>query len=212
MACGQKPQNHIKAGKRVKKNEEKENLRQTIMDAAWELFYEKGYESTTVNDIIKRAGTSKGGFYYYFKAKDELLNSLYAFFDREYEKFYATMDKSLNSLLQLRLLGQYVSYFIEGNVSPEFLCAMYKSQLSNQTQEHFLSPDRYYIKLVKKIISEGQEKGEIRDDIPVETLAHHVLAIERGIFIDWCVQAGSFSLGAQSFEFYSEFLKPQNAN
>ena len=197
----------------MEKNTEKDNLRQVIMDTAWELFYEKGYESTTVNDIIKRAGTSKGGFYYYFKAKDELLNSLYAFFDREYEKFYATMDKNLNSLLKLRMLGQYVSYFIEGNVSPEFLCALYKSQLSSQTQKNFLSPDRYYIKLVKKIIEEGQKKGEIRDDISVETLAHHVLVIERGIFIDWCVQAGGFSLGyfgAQSFEFYSEFLKPQN--
>lgn len=197
----------------MKKNTGKDNLRQTIMDAAWELFYRNGYENTTINDIIRKAGTSKGGFYYYFKAKDELLNSLYAFFDREYEKFYKTMDKSLNSLIQLKLLSQYVSYFIEGNVSPEFLCALYKSQLSNRTQEHFLSPDRYYIKLVKKIIAEGQEKGEIRNDISVDKLAHHVLVIERGIFVDWCVQNGGFSLGyfgAQSFEFYSEFMKPQD--
>ncbi|MBC5744089.1 TetR/AcrR family transcriptional regulator [Lachnospiraceae bacterium MD308] len=197
----------------MKKNIEKDSLRQTIMDAAWDLFYKKGYENTTINDIIRQAGTSKGGFYYYFRAKDELLNSLYSFFDQEYEKFYKTMDKSLNSLIQLKQLGQYVSYFIEGNVSPEFLCALYKSQLSNQTQENFLSTDRYYIKLVKKIIAEGQKKGEIRDDIPVDKLAHHVLVIERGIFVDWCVQAGSFSLGyfgAQSFEFYSEFMKPHN--
>ena len=197
----------------MKKNIEKDSLRQTIMDAAWDLFYKKGYENTTINDIIRQAGTSKGGFYYYFRAKDELLNSLYSFFDQEYEKFYKTMDKSLNSLIQLKQLGQYVSYFIEGNVSPEFLCALYKSQLSNQTQENFLSTDRYYIKLVKKIITEGQKKGEIRDDIPVDKLAHDVLVIERGIFVDWCVQAGSFSLGyfgAQSFEFYSEFMKPHN--
>lgn len=197
----------------MKKNIEKDSLRQTIMDAAWDLFYKKGYENTTINDIIRQAGTSKGGFYYYFRAKDELLNSLYSFFDQEYEKFYKTMDKSLNSLIQLKQLGQYVSYFIEGNVSPEFLCALYKSQLSNQTQENFLSTDRYYIKLVKKIIAEEQKKGEIRDDIPVDKLAHHVLVIERGIFVDWCVQAGSFSLGyfgAQSFEFYSEFMKPHN--
>lgn len=202
-----------KVWEKVKKNIEKDSLRQTIMDAAWDLFYKKGYENTTINDIIRQAGTSKGGFYYYFRAKDELLNSLYSFFDQEYEKFYKTMDKSLNSLIQLKQLGQYVSYFIEGNVSPEFLCALYKSQLSNQTQENFLSTDRYYIKLVKKIIAEGQKKGEIRDDIPVDKLAHHVLVIERGIFVDWCVQAGSFSLGyfgAQSFEFYSEFMKPHN--
>lgn len=50
----------------MEKKIEKDNLRQVIMDAAWDLFYEKGYENTTINDIIKRAGTSKGGFYYYF--------------------------------------------------------------------------------------------------------------------------------------------------
>ena len=48
-------------------------LRQKIIDAAWELFYENGYENTTVNDIIRKVGTSKGGFYYYFKAKEDLL-------------------------------------------------------------------------------------------------------------------------------------------
>ena len=40
-------------------------LRQKIIDTAWELFYENGYENTTVNDIIRKVGTSKGGFYYY---------------------------------------------------------------------------------------------------------------------------------------------------
>lgn len=34
-------------------------LRQKIIDTAWELFYENGYENTTVNDIIRKVGTSK---------------------------------------------------------------------------------------------------------------------------------------------------------
>ncbi len=42
----------------MKKNIEKDSLRQTIMDAAWDLFYKKGYENTTINDIIRQAGTS----------------------------------------------------------------------------------------------------------------------------------------------------------
>ena len=32
-------------------------LRQKIIDTAWELFYENGYENTTVNDIIRKVGT-----------------------------------------------------------------------------------------------------------------------------------------------------------
>lgn len=192
------------------REESKKNRKETIIDAAWELFYEKGYKNTTVNDIIERSGTSKGGFYYYFKAKDDLLNSLYAVFDREYEKFYNRMDKSQNSLLQLQQINQYVSYFIEANVMPELLAELYISQLTKKTQENFLSPNRYYIKLLSKIISEGQEKGEIRDDISVEELTHHVLLLERGIITDWCVKDGNFSLGykgTESFNFYTEFMK-----
>ena len=51
-------------------------LRQKIIDTAWELFYENGYENTTVNDIIRKVGTSKGGFYYYFKAKEGIISIL----------------------------------------------------------------------------------------------------------------------------------------
>ena len=195
----------------MNREKEKTGLKEEIKAAAWELFYEKGSEETTINDIIKKANTSKGGFYYYFKAKDELLHSLYSFFDREYEKFYDNMDKSLDSLVQLKQLSQYVSYFIEGNVSPELLAALYQSQLVKKKQDCFLNPDRYYNRLVRKIIAEGQEKGEIRRDMTVDELAHHVLLLERGIIMDWCVQNGGFSLGyygTRNFDLYIEFMRP----
>ena len=200
--------------KRWQKNEAKgEELKQQIIETAWGLFWEKGYEKTTVNDIIEAVGTSKGGFYYHFSAKEDLLNALYSVFDREYKKFYENMDKALPSLVQLKLLSQYVSYFIEGNVSSDLLAALYQSQLVKKCQECFLSPDRYYIRLVKKIIAEGQEKEEIRRDISVEDLSHHVLVLERGIIMDWCVQNGNFSLGyygTKSFDLYIEFMKAEN--
>lgn len=192
------------------KREKSNEMRQQIVDAAWELFEQKGYENTTVNEIIEKANTSKGGFYYHFKAKDDLLNSLYTIFDNEYESFYENMDKNLNSLIQLEQLSQYVSYFIERNVSFELLAALYQSQLAHKRQDCFLSPERYYMKLVKKIITEGQKKGEIRDDIDVDELVHHVLLLERGIIMDWCVQSGAFSLGyfgTRSYQLYTEFLK-----
>ena len=121
------------------------------------------------------------------------------------------MDKNLDSLMQLKLLSQYVAYFIEANVSPALLAEMYRSQLLQKQQESFWGEERYYMHLVKKIVSEGQKKGEIRDDIPAEELAHHVMSLERGIFVDWCVRNGGFPLGyygERSFSLYSEFMKP----
>ena len=54
----------------------KKSVKSRIVSAAWQLFYEKGYNGTTVDDIIELSGTSKGSFYYYFSTKDELLNTL----------------------------------------------------------------------------------------------------------------------------------------
>lgn len=186
-------------------------LKEHIMETAWELFYEKGYTGTTVDEIIRKAGTSKGGFYYYFKAKDELLNSLYLFFDREYQKYYEGMDRNLNHIMQLKLLNQYVFYFIEGNVKVDLLAALYQSQLARKQQDHFLSPNRYYMRLVRNIIAEGQKRGEIRTDKSVEELAKHILLLQRGTIMDWCVEEGKYSLGyfgSEGFQLYIEFLKP----
>ena len=62
------------------------NTKGKIINAAWDLFYEQGYEYTTVEEIIEKSGTSKGSFYHYFEVKDALLGSLSYIFDEEYEK------------------------------------------------------------------------------------------------------------------------------
>ena len=52
------------------------NTKARIVSAAWKLFYEQGYEETTVEEIIFESETSKGSFYHYFDGKDALLSSL----------------------------------------------------------------------------------------------------------------------------------------
>ncbi len=50
--------------------------RNELLDSAQDLFFSKGYEATTVADIMERAGVSKGGFYHHFTSKDDLLEAL----------------------------------------------------------------------------------------------------------------------------------------
>lgn len=47
-----------------------------LLDAAQALFFSKGYEATTVADIMERARVSKGGFYHHFSTKEDLLEAL----------------------------------------------------------------------------------------------------------------------------------------
>lgn len=49
---------------------------QEFLRAALTLFYEKGYEKTTIKDLIEKAGLSKGAFYHYFHSKEDLLDAM----------------------------------------------------------------------------------------------------------------------------------------
>ena len=63
--------------------------KQLIMEKAWELFSEKGFESTSVQQITDRCGISKGAFYLSFKTKDELIFSM---IDSYMQQFIADVD------------------------------------------------------------------------------------------------------------------------
>ncbi len=52
------------------------NLKNTIIEAATKLFARNGFEKTTMEEIIRKAGCSKGGYYHHFKSKDEVLESI----------------------------------------------------------------------------------------------------------------------------------------
>lgn len=54
----------------------RENARQKILDAGLELFAEAGFHSTSISQIAKKAGISKGLMYNYFESKEELLREI----------------------------------------------------------------------------------------------------------------------------------------
>ena len=67
--------------------------RQKILDASLELFGTKGYESTTISDIVKSAGISKGLIYHYFESKEDILRKLV-------DELMTRGDESMDSLFE----------------------------------------------------------------------------------------------------------------
>jgi len=63
--------------------------RQLIMDAARELFTTKGYETTTMSEVARKAGVAVGTVYLYFKNKNDLLYGVKEDWDNEFLKFMA---------------------------------------------------------------------------------------------------------------------------
>ena len=177
-----------------------------IVSAAWKLFYEQGYDNTTVDDIVEESGTSKGSFYHYFEGKDALLSSLSFLFDEKYEELMPTLDEKQDSIEKLLYLNRELFGMIENTVSLELLARLFSSQLITKGEKHLMDHNRVYYRVLRSIILQGQEKGEIRDDITVNEIAKIYAMLERGIMYDWCICNGDYSLKTYAASVMPVFL------
>lgn len=173
---------------------QKTSTKRKIVSAAWKLFYEQGYDHTTVDQIIKESGTSKGTFYHYFNGKDGLLSSLSYLFDEKYEELLQEMDPNMNSFEKLMYLNQELFAMVESQVSKELLASLYSSQLVTKGDKHLLDQNRVYYKMLNKIAAEGQQRGELTMKMPSYEIAKVYALCERALLYDWCLSGNEYSL------------------
>ena len=170
------------------------NTKGKIIEAAWDLFYRQGYDDTTVEEIIAASGTSRGSFYHYFEGKDALLSSLSYLFDRKYEELSSTLDPDMDRFDQLMYLNRELFAMIENSISLDLLARLYSSQLVTRGDKHLLDHNRIYYKLLRQIVLEGQQRGELREDLPVSEMVRVYALCERALIYDWCLSEGDYSL------------------
>ena len=183
------------------------NTKGKIIKAAWELFYQNGYEDTTVEEIIERSGTSKGSFYHYFKGKDALLSSLSYLFDERYEELMEEIDPKMNVFDKLMLLNHELFLMIENEISLDLLARLYSSQLITRGEKHLLDHNRTYYKLLRQLALEGQEKGELRTDVSANEIVRTYALCERALLYDWCIFGGEYPLHHYSDQMMPRFIK-----
>jgi AcrR family transcriptional regulator len=170
------------------------NTKGRIISAAWKLFYEQGYEDTTVEDIVFESETSKGSFYHYFDGKDALLGTLAYVFDEKYEKLMCEMDPQLEASDKLIYLNHELFAMIESSISMDLLARLLSTQLLTRGEKHLLDRNRTYFKLLRTIITEGQKAGQLREDRTVNEILRAYALWERALLYDWCLSGGAYSL------------------
>lgn len=182
------------------------NTRSRIVSAAWKLFYEQGYDDTTVEEIVEESGTSKGSFYHYFSGKDALLSSLSDLFDDKYQELIPTLEEDMDSFDKLMYLNQELFLMIDNSVSLDLVARMYSSQLVTAGEKHLMDHNRLYYKLLRQIVSEGQKKGELREDATVNEIVKAYALCERALIYDWCISNGDYSLSQYAKTMMPVFL------
>lgn len=182
------------------------NTKGRIVDAAWELFYEQGYENTTIDEIVERSETSKGSFYHYFDGKDALLSSLSYLFDKKYDELKLQIPADMNSYDKLLYLNHELFLMIENRISLDLLARLFSTQLTTAGEKHLLDHNRTYFRLLRQYIIEGQNRKQIKTEFSVNEIMKAYAMYERAILYDWCLCNGEYSLYQYSDKMLPLFL------
>ena len=183
------------------------NTKGRIVSAAWKLFYEQGYDNTTVEDIIFESETSKGSFYHYFEGKDALLGSLSMIFDEKYEELRQEMDPDMHAVDKLIYMNHELFTMIDNTVSVELLARLFSTQLTTKGEKHLLSRDRTYFKLLHQVVRQGLERHELRGDLTANEIINDYAMFERGLMYDWCLSDGDYALARHADRLMPMYLR-----
>lgn len=182
------------------------NTRSKIVSAAWRLFYEQGYEDTTVEEIIFESGTSKGSFYHYFDGKDALLTTLSTVFDDKYEELLPNLTDDMTGMQKLLYLNAELFALIENTVPIEILTRLLSTQLVTNGEKHLIDKNRTYFKIIRKIVTEARAKGEFTDRMSASEMVKLYALAERALMYDWCLCGGEYSLKTYSQKVMPMFI------
>ena len=177
-----------------------------IVSAAWKLFYEQGYDNTTIDDILDEAHASKGSFYHYFDGKDSLPASLGYLFDEKYAELSETMDKDMNPIDKLIYMNHELFLMLENTVSVDLLSRLFSSQLI-QAERSLLDNNRTYYKMLRQITIEAQQQNLFRPEFTTNDITRAYAMFERGLMYDWCLSSASYSLTHNAGQMFPAFLK-----
>ena len=152
--------------------------RSRIREAANRLFLEHGFEETTVDSIVEAANVSKGTLYTYFKRKEDLLLE-YGW--RRLEHMRALLPSALGIANFEDALSLIVTTVIRDKAwSPEVI----RLTINEMNQSPGLAESSPHL-ILKPLIEVAQARGQIRQDLPAETLARFVLRNVLGALQEW---------------------------
>jgi AcrR family transcriptional regulator len=146
-------------------------LRERLFRAALTLFGKKGYAETTVEDITEAADVGKGTFFNYFPTKEHILM---AFGELQLAKLETIVRDTQQSDLPMQdVLRMLVLRMTEEPIrNPAMIRALLQANLSSvPVRGAMLRIHDRNRALLGKLIRHGQERGEIRTDLPPEEIA-----------------------------------------
>ena len=176
------------------RREQGEASLEKILDAALSLMVSRGYSATTVDDIAKHAGLTKGAVYFHFKSKTDILIKLLDIIEKLIiggmtERVIKAGPTSTDKLVaaihsQGKLAESKTKYLLL------FTIALLEFNGTDSVIEmRVRSIYGAYIAALEEIIRAGKSSGEFQVDVDPQELAAVVMALEHGTLTEWYLRS-----------------------
>jgi len=169
-------------GRRQRRSAE---IRERLFRSALQLFAQKGFAETTVEDITEAADVGKGTFFNYFPSKDHIL---LAFGEMQLGKLEAAIEtaRRTNEPMPVFLRGLGTRMTQEPVRNPAIIRALLQGYLStNPVRQGMIDLQKRVHALHTEMIQLGQDRGEIRNDLPAAEIAHVFRQTIFGTLLVW---------------------------
>ncbi|MGW3241357.1 TetR/AcrR family transcriptional regulator [Streptomyces sp. NPDC001070] len=180
---------------------------QRLLAEATRLFAERGYDRTSVQEIVEAAGVTKGALYHYFGSKDDLLHEIYGRVLRlQMQRLEAIADKETAPVAD-RLVEAAADVVVTSIDNLDDTKIFFRSmhQLSPEKQKAVRADRRRYHEKFRALVEEGQREGvfrrEVRPDLVVDFFfgaVHHLGT--------WYREDGPLSAGQVAADFADMLL------
>ncbi|MCA9904284.1 MAG: TetR/AcrR family transcriptional regulator [Anaerolineae bacterium] len=188
-------------------------VRAHILEVALGLFAEKGLSKTSMNDIVRASGLSKGGVYWHFASKEALILAVYEqFFERQTAALSQILAEENTSaterLMRLGALGggELAGIMTQFPSPLEFYAQAMDDPALQELLVHFLGR---YRNLVEELVTQGMNSGEWRQ-VDSRAAANTLIALIEGVLLVWVIAPEQSHLDEQleaSVNFLLEGLK-----
>jgi TetR/AcrR family transcriptional repressor of nem operon len=159
-----------------------------IIAEATRLVKQKGFEATSMSDLVKATGLQKGCLYFHFTGKDDLLAAI---LEKARTDFFQLVDSGLTGKTPGERLGNFFSGVLEYQISTGFSCGCIFGNISlemsgkDKRVAAFMKDlfDEWTAK-IREVVKAAQRSKQVTSELSAAVLARHIImALEGGIML-----------------------------
>ncbi len=169
-------------------------MKEKITEKSIQLFDQKGFSETSIQDIVDSIGVTKGTFYYYFSSKEELLMDIHLRYIDEMLSNQEEILKDESKPCKDKLFE--IFHMLISNIRTEGASAkVFFREMRNLSEERLseILPKREQFRLnVEKLLETGKQNGEFRPDLKTSIVTFGILGIANWSY-QWFNPDGSIS-------------------